>query len=161
MTKVVSAVEVSPDYCMSCFPLSPPLSLSFSFHMQSCRGYYSCCPFVLDTMSSAVFPVIRLALPSVSLSCSYLNRRDFLAYVTEKPPRENNGNDERAENLASQSNEQSEQCCGSNGICSHEVLRDGESDSASKVVPNKFTRKVTLPSPSPSVQLISCVFCIL
>ncbi|XP_062014891.1 NAD(H) kinase 1 isoform X1 [Rosa rugosa] len=46
--------------------------------------------------------------------------------------RENNRDDERIENLARRSNDQSEQCCGSNGICSHEVLRDGECDTDSK-----------------------------
>ncbi|KAH0987592.1 hypothetical protein GBA52_014769 [Prunus armeniaca] len=61
----------------------------------------------------------------------------------EQSHRENNGDDERTENLASRSNEQSEQCCGSNGICSHEVLRDGDRDSASKVDPNKFARKAS------------------
>jgi hypothetical protein len=33
-----------------------------------------------------------------------------------------------------EANEQFEMCCGENGICSHEVLRDGESDSGSKMV---------------------------
>ncbi|ONI13905.1 hypothetical protein PRUPE_4G254100 [Prunus persica] len=69
--------------------------------------------------------------------------RNLLLEHKEQSHRENNGDDERTENLASRSNEQSEQCCGSNGICSHEVLRDGDRDSASKVVPNKCARKAS------------------
>lgn len=45
-------------------------------------------------------------------------------------------------NLTSQSGKQPENCCGVNGICSHEVLRDGEAGSYSKVVPNKLMKKV-------------------
>ncbi|XP_050370584.1 NAD(H) kinase 1 isoform X1 [Argentina anserina] len=57
--------------------------------------------------------------------------------------RENNGDDERIKNLATRSNDQSEQCCGSNGIWSHEVLQDGECDSDSKSLLNKFARKAS------------------
>ncbi|KAL6202755.1 hypothetical protein ACLB2K_026460 [Fragaria x ananassa] len=57
--------------------------------------------------------------------------------------RESNRDDERIENLARRSNDQSEQCCGSNGICSHEVLRDGECDSDSKLLLHKFARKAS------------------
>ncbi|XP_059430290.1 NAD(H) kinase 1 [Corylus avellana] len=35
---------------------------------------------------------------------------------------------------SNEANKQFEKCCGENGICSHEVLRDGESDSGSKMV---------------------------
>lgn len=67
----------------------------------------------------------------------------FFSYVTGPSYRENNGDDDRTENLARRSNDQSEQCCGSNGIFSHEVLQDGESDSDSKCLLNKFAEKVT------------------
>ncbi|GMN26243.1 hypothetical protein TIFTF001_001231 [Ficus carica] len=50
---------------------------------------------------------------------------------------------DRRENLAGQSNKHVEQCCGSNGLCSHEVLRNGEADSDSKVVQDKYTRKAS------------------
>ncbi|KAM1000436.1 hypothetical protein ACFX2A_007183 [Malus domestica] len=60
----------------------------------------------------------------------------------EQSSKENNCIDERTENLGSQSNEQSEQCCGRNGICSHEVLRD-ESCSDSKAFLNIYTRKAS------------------
>ncbi|KAL1362370.1 hypothetical protein HN51_010631 [Arachis hypogaea] len=36
--------------------------------------------------------------------------------------------------LSKKANERFERCCSSNGICSHEVLRDGKSDSDSKMV---------------------------
>lgn len=38
--------------------------------------------------------------------------------------------------------EQSDECCGKNGICSHEVLQDGEPDRNSTVGQNKMMRKV-------------------
>ncbi|TQE01839.1 hypothetical protein C1H46_012463 [Malus baccata] len=60
----------------------------------------------------------------------------------EQSSKENNCIDERTENLGSQSNEQSEQCCGRNGICSHEVLRD-ETYSDSKAFLNIYTRKAS------------------
>ncbi|CAK9183470.1 unnamed protein product [Ilex paraguariensis] len=55
--------------------------------------------------------------------------------------------DGRAENLGDQllllneAGEQSERCCGKHGICSHEVLRDGESDS--NPIQNKIVRKAS------------------
>ncbi|KAK3026355.1 hypothetical protein RJ639_042652 [Escallonia herrerae] len=57
-------------------------------------------------------------------------------------------NDERAENLADQpllcdAGEQSERCCGKNGICSHEVLRDGEPDFDSNAIQSKLMRKAS------------------
>lgn len=39
--------------------------------------------------------------------------------------------------------EQSDECCGKNGICSHEVLQDGEPDSNSTVGKNKMMRKAS------------------
>ncbi|KAH7529422.1 hypothetical protein FEM48_Zijuj05G0182400 [Ziziphus jujuba var. spinosa] len=52
--------------------------------------------------------------------------------------------DERMETLASQSSMQPEYCCGRNGICSLEVLRDGEADSDPNFLPNnKFMRKAS------------------
>ncbi|OIT33687.1 PREDICTED: NAD(H) kinase 1 [Nicotiana attenuata] len=39
--------------------------------------------------------------------------------------------------------EQSERCCGENGICSHEVLRDGERDRDASAFPNKMIRKAS------------------
>ncbi|XP_034211129.1 NAD(H) kinase 1 isoform X2 [Prunus dulcis] len=85
--------------------------------------------------------MIRFMLPCLFCleNCKERDRK----ISEEQSHRENNGDDERTKNLASRSNEQSEQCCGSNGICSHEVLRDGDRDSASKVVPNKFARKAS------------------
>ncbi|ONI13917.1 hypothetical protein PRUPE_4G254100 [Prunus persica] len=85
--------------------------------------------------------MIRFMLPCLFCleNCKERDRK----ISEEQSHRENNGDDERTENLASRSNEQSEQCCGSNGICSHEVLRDGDRDSASKVVPNKCARKAS------------------
>ncbi|CAL5352410.1 unnamed protein product [Camellia sinensis] len=56
---------------------------------------------------------------------------------------------ERADNsadqpvLLNQTCEQSEVCCGENGICSHEVLRDGDPDSGLDVVRNRFMRKAS------------------
>ncbi|THG05276.1 hypothetical protein TEA_011230 [Camellia sinensis var. sinensis] len=56
---------------------------------------------------------------------------------------------ERADNsadqpvLLNQTCEQSEVCCGENGICSHEVLRDGDPDSGLDVVQNRFMRKAS------------------
>lgn len=38
--------------------------------------------------------------------------------------------------------EQSDECCGKNGICTHEVLQDGEPDCNSTVGKNKMMRKV-------------------
>lgn len=38
--------------------------------------------------------------------------------------------------------EKSDKCCGEHGICSHQVLRDGEHDHDATVVPNKMIRKV-------------------
>ena len=66
----------------------------------------------------------------------------IFSYVTGPSCVENKGDDEKTDNLARISNDQTEQCCGSNGICSHEVLRDGECDSDSKLLLNKFARKV-------------------
>lgn len=57
-------------------------------------------------------------------------------------------NDKRAGNVAnqpvlgSQASGQFDKCCGEDGICSHEVLRDGETGSPSNLVHNKFMRKV-------------------
>ncbi|KAF6140757.1 hypothetical protein GIB67_035184 [Kingdonia uniflora] len=54
-----------------------------------------------------------------------------------------------AENLSDQtvpqtiSIEQLEKCCGKHGICSHEVLRDGETDFESKMNHNKIRKKVS------------------
>lgn len=45
--------------------------------------------------------------------------------------------------LLNQTCEQSEVCCGENGICSHEVLRDGDPDSGLDVVQNRFMRKAS------------------
>ncbi|KAF3452512.1 hypothetical protein FNV43_RR02945 [Rhamnella rubrinervis] len=57
--------------------------------------------------------------------------------------REHHSDDEGMENLCTQSSIQSEQCCGMNGICSHEVLRDGGADSDPSVLTNKFMRKAS------------------
>lgn len=63
------------------------------------------------------------------------------------------------ENLAKQpmhcneANENSEGGCTENGICSHEVLDDGESCLGSKAAHNKMIRKVFF---FPSVGLVNC-----
>ncbi|KAE9462209.1 hypothetical protein C3L33_05877, partial [Rhododendron williamsianum] len=65
---------------------------------------------------------------------------------------ESNGdvNGERADSsadqpvLSSQTYKQSEVCCGKHGLCSHEVLRDGDPDSDCNVVQNRMTRKISL-----------------
>ncbi|KAK9939621.1 hypothetical protein M0R45_016311 [Rubus argutus] len=76
--------------------------------------------------------------------------------ISEGPSyRENNGDDDRTENLARRSNDQSEQCCGSNGIFSHEVLQDGESDSDSKCLLKQICRK-ELPMDLDSNSMNSC-----
>jgi hypothetical protein len=73
----------------------------------------------------------------------------FLAcfYSTGKSCIENQADldDVKTNNLAKQptlyndeTNGQSEECCSSNGICSHEVLRDGKPDSDSKMVRKVF-----------------------
>lgn len=64
--------------------------------------------------------------------------------ISEQSLREHHSDDERMENLCTQSSIQSEYCCGMNGICSHEVLQDGGADSDPNVLPNKFMRKVIL-----------------
>ncbi|KAG5517506.1 hypothetical protein RHGRI_038043 [Rhododendron griersonianum] len=64
---------------------------------------------------------------------------------------ESNGdvNGERADSsadqpvLSSQTYKQSEVCCGKHGLCSHEVLRDGDPDSDCNVVQNRMTRKAS------------------
>ncbi|XP_034687558.1 NAD(H) kinase 1 isoform X3 [Vitis riparia] len=61
---------------------------------------------------------------------------------------EHNG-DCSAENLTNQpmmcneARKQSERCCGKHGICSHEVLHNGEIDSDTEMVNNKFMRKAS------------------
>ncbi|KAG9457349.1 hypothetical protein H6P81_001857 [Aristolochia fimbriata] len=45
--------------------------------------------------------------------------------------------------VKNKSNEQSERCCGKEGICSHEVLRNGETDSESRVAQNTVTGKAS------------------
>ncbi|KAJ6424779.1 hypothetical protein OIU84_025534 [Salix udensis] len=67
-----------------------------------------------------------------------------------KSPGECNGdiNAQQMENSTSQpmlrneANEQSESCC-INGLCSHEFLHDGETDSRGKAVQNKMMRKAS------------------
>ena len=55
---------------------------------------------------------------------------------------ERTGNSADQPVLSNQTHEQSDVCCGKNGICSHEVLRDGDTDSNFDVVQNKVMRKV-------------------
>lgn len=65
-----------------------------------------------------------------------------LFFITEKSCHELQANldDTRTNNptnqpiLSYKANEKSERCCSRNGICSHEVLRDGNPDSDSKMV---------------------------
>ncbi|XP_030522386.1 NAD(H) kinase 1 [Rhodamnia argentea] len=45
--------------------------------------------------------------------------------------------------LCNQTNEQPERCCAEHGICSHEVLFNGENDSASRAIQNRMTRKAS------------------
>ncbi|OAY48498.1 NAD(H) kinase 1 isoform X2 [Manihot esculenta] len=68
----------------------------------------------------------------------------------ENSPEEHNDdfNEERTENSTNQSvlsshiNKKSENCC-TNEICSHEILRDGETDSDSKMIQNRMMRKAS------------------
>ncbi|GFZ20702.1 NAD kinase 1 [Actinidia rufa] len=57
---------------------------------------------------------------------------------------ERTGNSADEPVLSNQTHEQSDVCCGKNGICSHEVLRDGDTDSNFDVVQNKVMRKISL-----------------
>lgn len=74
-----------------------------------------------------------------------------MACAAENSPEEHNDdfNEERTENSTNQSvlsshiNKKSENCC-TNEICSHEILRDGETDSDSKMIQNRMMRKVIL-----------------
>ncbi|PSR86814.1 NAD(H) kinase [Actinidia chinensis var. chinensis] len=56
---------------------------------------------------------------------------------------ERTGNSADQPVLSNQTHEQSDVCCGKNGICSHEVLRDGDTDSNFDVVQNKVMRKAS------------------
>ncbi|XP_057953649.1 NAD(H) kinase 1 isoform X1 [Malania oleifera] len=75
------------------------------------------------------------------------NRCTFEGPLCDKRSDEFDGNGE--ENLVNhpvschRANEQSEGCCGKHGICSHEVLRDGEADSGSEVVQHRIRRKAS------------------
>nr|DAD29646.1 TPA_asm: hypothetical protein HUJ06_031114 [Nelumbo nucifera] len=51
--------------------------------------------------------------------------------------------DDMSNMLENLTGDQPEKCCGKHGICSHEVLRDGEIESDSKVVPGRVTRKAS------------------
>ncbi|KAJ6385211.1 hypothetical protein OIU77_028407 [Salix suchowensis] len=70
--------------------------------------------------------------------------------ITGKSPGECNGDidAQRAESLTNQpmlrneTKEQSENCC-TNGLCSHEILHDGETGSQAKAVPNRIMRKAS------------------
>lgn len=74
----------------------------------------------------------------------------FLTCITVLSSGESNGdvNCERVDIsadqpvLSRQTCEQSEVCCGKHGLCSHEVLRDGDPDSDCNVAHNRMTRKV-------------------
>ena len=55
---------------------------------------------------------------------------------------ERTGNSADQPVLSNQTHEQSEVCCGKNGICSHEVLRDGDTVSYFDVVQIKVMRMV-------------------
>jgi NAD+ kinase len=69
--------------------------------------------------------------------------------ITGKSPGECNGDidAQRVENstnqpmLRNETIEQSENCS-TNGLCSHEILHDGGTDSQAKAVPNRIMRKV-------------------
>ncbi|XP_021616394.1 probable NAD kinase 1 isoform X4 [Manihot esculenta] len=92
--------------------------------------------------------LIRLMLPCVVCweVWKEWNRRVF----EENSPEEHNDdfNEERTENSTNQSvlsshiNKKSENCC-TNEICSHEILRDGETDSDSKMIQNRMMRKAS------------------
>ncbi|KAG7023848.1 NAD(H) kinase 1 [Cucurbita argyrosperma subsp. argyrosperma] len=67
---------------------------------------------------------------------------EFSEALRRQPPAERNGYDsKRSNNLTPQATEQSDWCCGSNGICSHEVLQDGDVNSVSQKGSGKSTRK--------------------
>ncbi|XP_043691290.1 probable NAD kinase 1 isoform X2 [Telopea speciosissima] len=54
---------------------------------------------------------------------------------------ENPGRISDQKDMTSLANDQSERCCGKHGICSHEVLKDGEAESNPMVVHNKIAKK--------------------
>ncbi|XP_059625040.1 NAD(H) kinase 1 isoform X1 [Cornus florida] len=93
--------------------------------------------------------IIRLFLPCIICWEGWNGRNEQVSEALSSEEQNSNFNDERADKwenqpvLSNQANEQSEKCCGKNGICSHEVLRDGEPDSISNVVEDRFMRKAS------------------
>ncbi|XP_015875730.1 NAD(H) kinase 1 isoform X1 [Ziziphus jujuba] len=86
----------------------------------------------------------NLQLEHKGLACGETGKDSSRRISEEKSLKEHHSDDERMETLASQSSMQPEYCCGRNGICSHEVLRDGEADSEPNFLPNnKFMRKAS------------------
>ncbi|KAL5567094.1 hypothetical protein UlMin_030258 [Ulmus minor] len=69
--------------------------------------------------------------------------RNLQLEYKEMSVREKYSDDEWVENSTNQSSNTPQLCCQSNGICSHEVLRDGGADSNSKTVSDKFMRKAS------------------
>lgn len=78
-----------------------------------------------------------------TISSIFVLREFNNLFLTEKSSGGHNGEFYigRAENLENgyATNEQLERCCGKHGICSHEVLLNGEADSQ---IQNKLMRKV-------------------
>lgn len=83
--------------------------------------------------------------------CLYLNYRShnfcfLLVFVSDKSCLEHQvdlddvrkNNSAKKPTLCNEANGQSEKCCSRNGICSHEVLRDGTPESDSKMVKKVF-----------------------
>ncbi|XP_060197201.1 NAD(H) kinase 1 isoform X3 [Lycium barbarum] len=67
----------------------------------------------------------KRAIPSEK----HLDENGRVVHLTNKPV------------LSDGAAEKSDRCCGEHGICSHQVLRDGEHDHDASVVPNKMIRK--------------------
>lgn len=68
-----------------------------------------------------------------------------MQYMSAEPLPETNSNissNSSTNSLHGTNAEQNDRCCGKHGICSHEVLRNGEIDANLSESPNKFMRKV-------------------
>ncbi|KAG6588197.1 NAD(H) kinase 1, partial [Cucurbita argyrosperma subsp. sororia] len=64
-----------------------------------------------------------------------------LEHKGQSPVECNGHNNKRSRILSPQATEQSERCCGTNGICSHEILQDRDIDSISQMASKKYARK--------------------
>lgn len=73
------------------------------------------------------------------------NDQSETQYMSAEPLPETDSNsstDSSTNSMHGTNTEQNDRCCGKHGICSHEVLRNGEIDADLSASPNKFMRKV-------------------